>query len=183
MLFDIWYSGLDNLKLVRDCGWHFFTQLKANRHVDPDHKGNRPVRECALSERGTVVHLKGYGFVKVFRIVTRHADAEDASAASIEYWATSELAMNELTRLRLSEDAFAIEHYHRGLKQFCGVEKGQMRLARAQRNYIGLSVRASLRLEAYCFVQGISWFEAKLAIVRTAVTAYLVKPLYSLPTA
>jgi len=190
VLFDIWYSGLDNLKLVRSCGWHFFTQLKANRHVNPDKQGNRPVSECALDERGTVVHLKGYGFVKVFRIVAPHSNTEDADDVSnatqrehVEYWVTSDLAMNEWTRLRLTENAFAIENYHRGLKQFCGVEKGQMRLARAQRNHIGLSLRAFLRLETHCIVQGISWFEAKLAIIRSAVTAYLANPIYLLSTA
>lgn len=183
VLFDIWYSGLENLKLLRNLGWHFFTQLKANRHVNPDNTGLRALSACIISAQGTIVHLKGYGLVKVFRIVTPHGDTEDERKATVEYWATSDLAMNELTRLRLSENAFAIESYHRGLKQYCGIEKGQMRLARAQRNHIGLSVRAFLRLEVYCFPRGLSWFEAKLAIMRIAVTAYLVNPLYSLPTA
>lgn len=190
VLFDNWYSGVQNLKLVRTCGWHFCTRLKSNRQVNPDDKGNRAVSECAISAQGTVVHLKGYGLIKVFRIVTPHSATADAAtedaanrASTVEYWATSDLAMTELTRLRLSEDAFMIENYHRGLKQFCGVEKGQMRLARAQRNHIGLAIRAFLRLEAYCFRQGISWFEAKLAIVRAAVTAYIEHPLYSLSTA
>lgn len=201
VLFDIWYSGLENLKLVRACGWHFFTQLKASRHVDPDRTGNRPVRACTLSARGTVVHLKGYGLVKVFRIVLRHEDTEtgtqtgtanqrpdpgvgsDQSETTIQSWATSDLTITDLTRVRLTENAFAIEHYHRGLKQFCGVEKGQMRLARAQRNHIGLAVRAFLRLEAYCYPRGLSWFEAKARIVWAAVTAYLAYPLYTLSTA
>lgn len=192
VLFDIWYSGLENLKLVRGLGWHFFTQLKASRHINPDRKGNRPVSECPLSERGTVVHLKGYGFVKVFRIVLPYVDTETSttptsetlpSETTVQYWATSDLTMNDLTRLRLSENAFTIEHYHRGLKQFCGVEKGQMRLARAQRNHIGLAVRAFVRLEAYCYPRGLSWFEAKARIVRSAVTAYLANPLYTLSTA
>lgn len=188
VLFDMWYSSLENLKLVRECGWHFLTQLRGNRMVDPDRTGNRPLEKCAISAEGTVVHLKGYGFVKVFRIVVQNGDTQ-ASATQvhqpefIEYWATSDLSMNELMRLRLSENAFAIEHYHRGIKQYLGVEKGQMRLARAQRNHIGLCLRAFLRLESHCFIHGISWFEAKLAIVRSAVTAYLANPRYSLSTA
>lgn len=187
VLFDTWYSSLENLKLLREWNWHWFTQLKANRQVNPDNTGLRPLSQCAISAQGTVVHLKGYGFVKVFRIVTPHGDTEDASKATqheqVEYWATSDLDMNELDRLRLSENAFMIESYHRGIKQFCGVEKGQMRLARAQRNHIGLALRAFLRLEVYCFPRGLSWFEAKMAIIRSAVTAYLAHPLYALPTA
>ena len=36
ILFDTWYAGLDNLKLIRSFGWHFLTRLKSNRHVNPD---------------------------------------------------------------------------------------------------------------------------------------------------
>jgi hypothetical protein len=183
VLFDIWYSSLDNLKLVRELKWHFFTQLKANRLVNPDDTHNRPLAECALSEQGTVVHLKGYGMVKVFRIVVSAGGTETHTQPVIEYWATSDLRMTAAARLCLSQQAFAIEHYHRGIKQFCGVEKGQMRLACAQRNHIGLALRAFLRLETYSCAQGLTWFQAKLDIVRSAVTAYLQCPLYSLPTA
>lgn len=183
--FDAWYSGLENLKRVRDCGWHWFTQLKANRQVNPDNTGLRALRDCAISPQGTVVHLKGYGFVKVFRIDVPHDATEnnDASPPQADYWATSDLTLDELGRLRLSETSAMIEHYHRGLKQFCGVEKGQMRLARAQRNHIGLALRAFLRLEVYCYSRGLTWFHAKLDIIRTAVTHYLADPLYTLSTA
>jgi hypothetical protein len=34
--------------------------------------------------------------------------------------------------------------------------------------------------EYHCFVKGISWFEAKISIVRDAVRAYLAKPIYTL---
>jgi len=61
------------------------------------------------------------------------------------------------------------------------VERAQVRAARAQRNHIGLCLRAFLRLECYCDHAGISWFEAKTAIIRPAVRAYLANPLYTLP--
>jgi hypothetical protein len=43
-----------------------------------------------------------------------------------------------------------------------------------------MALRAFLRLEYHCFVKGISWFEAKISIVRDAVRAYLKKPIYTL---
>jgi len=55
-----------------------------------------------------------------------------------------------------------------------------VRSARAQRNHIGLALRAFLRLEIHCYRTGISWFEAKTSIIREAVRAYLAKPLYTL---
>lgn len=170
--FDSWYSSLDNLKTIRGFGWRWLTQLKANRLVNPDRTGNRPLSEVEIAERGTVVHLKGYGLIKVFKIVAPDGD--------IEYWATNDLAMDELTRLKFAEQASLIENYHRGVKQFCGIAQAQVRSARAQRNHIGMALRAFLRLEYHRLRTGISWFEAKTAIIRQAVRAYLAQPLYTL---
>jgi hypothetical protein len=89
--------------------------------------------------------------------------------------------MSSWMRVRVAGYAWTIEHYHRGIKQYCGVERAQVRAARAQRNHIGLCLRAFLRLEWHCYHTGISWFEAKIAIIRPAIRAYLANPLYTLP--
>ena len=171
--FDGWYSSLDNLKLVRHCGWHWLTRLKSNRRVDLARQGPRALSGVAVAAAGTEVWLPGYGLVKVFGIA-----APDGGTDS---WATSDLGMTDLTRRQYAEFAWAIESYHRGIKQCTGVERCQCRSARAQRNHIGLALRAFLRLEAYCFARGVSWVEAKTAIIRQAVRAYLAKPHMRLP--
>lgn len=173
VLFDGWYSSLDNLKRIRDLGWRWLTRFKKNRQVNRDRKGLKSLDETPISPQGTVVHLKGYGLVKVFRI-----DAQDGDAA---YWATNDLEMNELERLSLSEQSWAIEEFHRGLKQNCGVEKSMARKERGQRNHIGLAIRAFLRLEWHRFSKGVCWAEAKTRIARQAVRAYMTRPLYLLP--
>lgn len=71
VVFDSRYGSLDNLKLIRDFGWIWLTQLKVNRHIDPDRTGNRAVSEVDFPSGGQVVHLKGYGLIQVFRIVTQ----------------------------------------------------------------------------------------------------------------
>ena len=172
VVFDSWYSSLKNLKTIRQYHWHWLTQLKSNRHVNLDKQGNRPIRELPISQTGTIVHLKGYGLIKVFKIVSPHGN--------IEYWATSDLSMNDLYRLKYAELSWSIEVYHRGIKQFVGVERCFARKAIAQRNHIGLALRAFLRLERHCLSNGISWFEAKTNIIRDAVRAYLAKPIYNL---
>jgi len=172
VVFDSWYGSLDNLKLIRDLGWIWLTQLKANRHVNPEGKGQVPVALLPAVPGGQSVHLKGYGLIRLFTIAT--------PAGGSEWWATNDLSMRPLTRTRFAGYAWTIEHYHRGIKQCCGVERAQVRAARAQRNHIGLALRAFLRLESYCYHRGISWFEAKQAIIRDAVRAYLAGPIYQL---
>jgi putative transposase len=170
--FDGWYSSLENLKLIRGLGWRWLTRLKVNRRVNLDRQGTKAVSETAIEAGGTVVHHQGYGLIRVFRIVSRDGDTE--------HWATNDLAMDELTRLALAERTWAIENYHRGLKQCCGVERCQARAGRAQRNHIGMSIRAFLRLERHFYATGVSWYEAKAKIIRGAIRAYIAKPLYVL---
>jgi hypothetical protein len=173
VVFDSWYGSLENLKAIRKHQWKWLTQLKSNRLVDIDRAGYKAVSEQQISSSGTLVHVKGYGTVKVFRVVAKNGHTE--------HWATNDLEMDELTRLRGSELSWGIEEYHRGLKQHTGIEKCQMRLRRAQRNHIGFAIRAFVRLEYQRVVKGLNWFAAKTEIVRAAVRAYLAAPTYNLP--
>jgi len=173
VLFDMWYAGTENLKAVRGLGWTWLTQLKANRLVDPDGAGLRPLSAAAIAAAGSTAYLQGYGRIRVFRIVARDG--------GVEYWATNDLAMGELTRLSPTERIGAIEDDHRGLKQYCGVERSQARGHHARRNHIGMSIRALLRLEWHRYTTGVSWMEAKARIIREAVRGYIARPLYILP--
>lgn len=175
VLFDGWYSSLENLKHVRTLGLAWLTRLKCNRLVNKDRAGERPLSRTDISPRGTDVWLTGYGLVRVFKIVAPDGD--------IAYWATSDLTMTDVTRQQMAEYSWAIETYHRGIKQFTEVERCQARSAKAQRNHIGLALRAFLRLEYHLFSTGISWASAKAAIVRDAVRSYLAHPSIRLPTA
>ena len=71
-----------------------------------------------------------------------------------------------------------------GLEAVLRDRKGTGAGAQAQRNHLGLALRAFLRLEANRLENGASWYEAKISIVRDAVRRYLAEPLYLLsPTA
>jgi hypothetical protein len=172
VMFDIWYASVENLKATRKKQWHFLTRLKSNRSVNPDNTKNVPLEMIDTPPEGIVVHLKKYGFVKVFRIVSKKEDTQ--------YWATNVLDMDESEREDLANKSWKIEEYHRGIKQFCGVEKCQARKKESQRAHIMFSLRAFLRLEVQRIKNGISWFESKMKIHRVAATTYLSKPKYKL---
>ena len=171
--FDGWYSSLENLKLIRSVGWTWLTRLKSNRLVNKDRQGSRALKETAIAPTGTEVWLPGFGLVRVFGIV--------APDGSIDHWATNDLGLSDLTRLPFAEFSWAIEQYHRGIKQCTGIERCQSRTAKAQRNHLGWALRAFLRFESHCFAQGISWVEAKAEIIREAIRSYLAHPWISLP--
>ena len=170
VLFDSGYARLKNLKGIRSLNWRWLTRLAPNRPVDPDRSGHRPLTQVDIAPQGTRVHLKADGPINVFKIVSTDAD--------LEYGATNDLQMTELGPLKEAEIAWMIETDHRGIKQFCGVERCQARSETAQRHHIALALRAFLRLEYHCFVKGISWFQAKTDIIRHAVRAYIAHPIY-----
>ena len=176
VLFDSWYASLQNLKAVRAQGWSWLTQLRSNRLVNPDGAGNVKVGTLAIPPQGLTAHLRGYGWVKVFRTVATDGD--------VEHWATDDLTLTEEGRQELSRQAWGIEVYHRGIKQCCGIEKSPARKAEAQRNHIGLCRQAFLRLEVHRLRTGTSWYEAKASVIRDALRNYLAHPWYQLaPTA
>ncbi len=86
VLFDGGYSSLENLQRLQTLGWPWLTRLKSNRRVNPNQTGFPAVSACDIAASGTVVHLEGYGLVKVFRIV-----AKDGTTA---HWATSNLELD-----------------------------------------------------------------------------------------
>jgi hypothetical protein len=172
--FDSWYSSLDNLKQVRSFGWDWLTRLKSNRQVRVQVGAQQAVRDVLIPAAGLTVHLRGYGMVKVFRTVDPHGNAD--------YWATNRLDMSEAQRQLVADRAWLVEVYHRAVKQFTGIERGQFRLERSQRNHIGLALRAYVRLEVHRWRTRVSIFNSKLDIIRAAVRLYLAHPTYSLPS-
>jgi len=98
----------------------------------------------------------------------------------MEYWATDVTCMDEPQRKEIAHQSWKIEEYHRGIKQFCGVERCQARKSQSQRAHIQLSIRALLRLEIERRRTGQSWFESKRKITREAIRDYIKSPYYVL---
>jgi putative transposase len=167
--FDSWYASLQNLKFLRDTTqWPWFTRLACNRLVDPAGRGNVPIADVDIPTWGRRVHLRGYGFIRVFR--TEDGDGDPA------FWATSVLPMTEPQRATYAQRGWGIEIYHRGLKQCCNVEHCQAQRTAAQWGHIQLSLRAFLRLEAHRLRTGMSWYSAKLQVIRSAIRDFVQNP-------
>jgi putative transposase len=61
VVFDSWYAGLENLKLIRSFDWRWLRRLKSNRKVNPDRTGLRAVSEVEVGAFRRIVWLEGYG--------------------------------------------------------------------------------------------------------------------------
>ncbi|HEY7544191.1 MAG TPA: hypothetical protein VID27_04880 [Blastocatellia bacterium] len=42
--------------------------------INPDRRGNRPIKAVEIFDTGSIMHVKGYGLIKVFKIVAKNGD-------------------------------------------------------------------------------------------------------------
>ena len=171
-MFDSWYACLANLKLLRKFGWNFFSRVKKNRLVNPDNTGNVPVSSLIVPEDGMIVHMKAYGFIKLF--------LSKNNAGNDRYWITNCFEVDYMGRKNLQAICWAIENYHRALKELCSVDKCKIRKELGQRNHINCSLRAYIRLEVVYKEQDISIYNAKWDIIKGAIGSYVQEPKYAL---
>ena len=100
-----------------------------------------------------------------------------------DHWATSDLDDGRLDAAEVWGVHLADRGVSSGDQAVLRGRGCQARRAEAQRNHIGLSIRAFLRLECHCFALGMSWFQAKTDVIRDAVRTYLAHPNMRLPKA
>ena len=172
VMFDSWYSGTENVKFIKNLGWEWFARIKKNRLMNPDKTKNRPVSSLIISSEGEVVHMRMYGFVKVF--CSRNKAGKD------RYWATNYLTMDNMDREVLQALSWSIENYHRALKELCCVEDCKIRKEIGQRNHINCSLRAFIRLEVVSKKYQIAIYQAKWEIQKMAIKNYIQDPKYAL---
>ncbi len=130
---DSWYSGVDNLKRVKNLrlGWLF--AVESNRTVSVDKGHWVQVQKLDIPDDGLAVWLKDFGNVKLFRTwlkdQPRHYAVflpDDGQLASFDRKAF----------LEQHDKHWHIEQYHRAIKQVCNIENFQVRSKTAIRNHL-----------------------------------------------
>ncbi len=158
---DSWYGSLDNCKYIRELGWNWVIGLRKNRIVNRGEK----LEDLEIPESGLKVHLRGYGFITVFRF--------EAKNSHTRYFGTNiENPTNKQIR-SLVHDRWEIEVFHRELKQTCGLECSQARTSRSQRNHIVLSVLSWIKKANVRKIDNITFYKQKWNIIKQSIASQL----------
>ena len=155
---DTWYSSLDNLKCIRSLDWLWVSGSRKNRKVNR----NETLGNLEIPDEGLRVHLRGYGWVTVFRFV-RNEHRTDYIATNIENPTRNKI--ESIMKLR-----WGIEVYHRELKQTCGLERCMSRTGRAQRNHICLSVLAWIFRFKKRLLDASSFYQQQWETIKGSIT-------------
>ena len=133
---DSWYSGVDNLKRLKNhaLGWLF--AIESNRTVSATapcvalppaslqssvDKGNwTQVQKLDIPDDGLLVWLKNYGNVKLFRIWLKDQPRHYAVFLPDD---DQLAAVGRKTFTEQHDKHWHIEQYHRAIKQVCNIEK------------------------------------------------------------
>lgn len=167
--FDSWYGSIKTLKFLEKNKLTWVTVLKSNRIIDH----NEHLSDKKIPKEGLVVHLKAYGFIRVFKTFSQ-------AKGEVEYIATNKLDMTLIDIKTVAAQRWKIEEYHRGLKQTTGIEKCQARNQRSQRNHIFCSILSFVALELQRQNKHISWYQTKKQIIQHAMRQYMLSPTISL---
>lgn len=173
LLMDAWYTTVDNLKMIDKLNWTWVAELQSNRLVSTEPHKHQRVDSMDIPNEGKIVHLKAYGFIRVFKLV--------APNSKIGYFATNDQNKTKKDIKKVYAFRWRIEEYHRGLKQATGLENCQARKGRIQRNHIFCSILAFVALEQRRIDTGISWYQSKKEIINQALVRYMKKPFIKLP--
>ena len=152
ILFDSWYSSVDNLKLIHRADWSFFTTLKSNRMVSPNRETGYEHLDALnfwgpAATAGLLVKLKQVPFlVRLFKIVAPKGD--------IDWLITNDLGDKITCFVAENRNAvrWQIEDFDRSFKQLTGSQPHrrtgcQCRNAQAQRNHLACCYHAWVSLQ------------------------------------
>lgn len=158
VVMDTWYSSLKNLKAIRAHGWIWVTPLRKNRKVNK----NVSLERLVIPEEGLQVHLRGYGWITVFKFVAKNG--------RIDYVATNQENPTRDDMQKIVDARWSIEVYHRELKQTCGIERCQARTGRSQRNHICMAIIVWLDKHRRRLLENVSFYQQDWNVIKHAIS-------------
>jgi hypothetical protein len=161
VVMDTWYSSLDNLKAIRSHNWIWVTCLRKNRVVNRNVK----LEILDIPEDGLSVHLRGYGWITVFKFVAKNG--------RIDYVATNMESPTSEHIKSITAARWAVELYHREVKQTCGIERCQVRTSRAQRNHIFLAIVAWFEQHKRRLTEKLTLYQQNWDVIKPSIQKHI----------
>lgn len=173
---DSWYSGVENLKFLRNQKLGFLFGVEKNRTVS-----NKPGKYCQVSnleitDEGLITHLREFGSVKLFRKDFKKEDSRHYILYLPDAKANKQITRSEFVTIH--DTHWGIETFHRAIKQVCGICRFMVRDSQAIKTHIFCSLQAFVRLELMRSENLISnWYELQRNLFTLVVREYIVDNL------
>jgi Transposase DDE domain len=170
---DSWYSGVENLKFLKNQKLGFLFGIEKNRTVSNEPRSYCQVNTLAIPESGLITHLKEFGFIKLFR----KSFKKEASRHYIFYLPELE-KMAEITRdefITIHDTHWRIETFHRAIKQVCGICRFMVRDTCAIKTHVFCSLKAFVKLELMRSEKIITnWYEVQRNLFTSVIREHIL---------
>ncbi|NJO30872.1 MAG: transposase [Richelia sp. SL_2_1] len=185
---DSWYSGVENLKFLRNQKLGFLFGVEKNRTVSNEPGKYCQVKVLDIPDEGLITHLREFGFIKLFRKDFKKEDSRHYILyLPSDECLTTEESLKQVTRkefITIHDTHWGIETFHRAIKQVCGICRFMVRDSDAIKTHIFCSLQAFVRLEKMRSEEIISnWYELQRNLFTKVVREYIVDNLTSAYTA
>lgn len=173
---DSWYSGLENLKFLRNQKLGFLFGIGKNRTVSNEPGMYCQVWSLEIPAQGWLTYLKGFGEVQLFR-----KDFTKGDSRHYIYYSGDDKGLEEVSRkefLTIHDTHWGIESFHRAIKQVCGIGRFQVRDCYAIKTHIFCSLQAFVRLEIMRAEHLINnWYEVQRHLFTSVIREYILNNL------
>ena len=175
---DSWYSGVENLKFLKNQELGFLFGIEKNRIVSNEPQKYCQVRTLEIPDEGLVTHLKEFGFIKLFRKDFKKEDSRHYILYLPEPEKLKETSRSEF--ITIHDVHWGIETFHRAIKQVCGICRFMVRDTQAIKTHIFCSLHAFIKLELMRSKKIISnWYEVQRNLFTLVVRKYILTNLSS----
>ena len=164
LLADIWFGNVKNMGLIRSKKKHFIIPLKKNRQVCLFKKGEKQlkyqsVESFDIKEGQTVrIRLKGYKHSLLF---CKQVFTNKDGSTGVLYLVCSDLTTDFLNITTTYQKRWAVETYHRSLKNNTSLAASPTKRVKSQVNHIFASIMAFVKLEAMKMKQKVNHYAMK----------------------
>lgn len=173
---DSWYSGVENLKFLRNQKLGFLFGVEKNRTVSDEPGVYRQVGSLEIPQEGWLTYLKGFGEVQLFR-----KDFKKGDSRHYIYYSGDDgdfMRISHAKFITIHDTHWGIESFHRAVKQVCGIGRFQVRDSGAIKTHIFSSLQAFVRLEIMRSERIISnWYEVQKNLFTSVIREYILDNL------
>jgi hypothetical protein len=123
--------------------------LEKNRIVSPQPSLYQQVQEVAIPAEGLYTHLKGFGFIQVFRTDSREGDVRHYALYQVQEDTAFPILFSEAEFEAVRLEHWRVEAFFRCIKQCCQAERFLVRNTSAIKTHLFCVLRAYQKLAAF----------------------------------
>ena len=150
VLFDVWFSSIENMKFILKHKKHFMCPLKSNRKVALSRRDKLQGRWQKLetlkieTNDSRLIYLEG---LELPVLLIKQISTNEDGATAVQYLISSDTTLLPNDIIRSYHKRWRVEEYHKSLKQNVSLERSPTQTMTTQTNHFFAALCGYIKLE------------------------------------